>query len=259
MGILSSLELRRRNMCMTHQADLSGDMITPSSNISLNHLYVKMPYLSLGVQEVNVFSADEAHMTVPQTGDTWTVNTATLTYLGFGKYHFQATNTTGATYYTDYVDIVPYNVPSASGRKAYFRNTVGSGTTLYMRYPNHSGLDSWSMNPAYRVGTYSGMAGKEFGAFYLSVPSGLGSAGVDMTFQFMPAVNETTLATITLPTTIYGGTLDVVRGRLISEYAADGTRLIQPVVYSVTPASVTLTGGKFVYSDSGSLKATYLV
>ena len=50
--------------------------------------------------------------------------------------------------------------------------------------------------------------------------------------------------TVDFPATIYGGTVDLISGKLISTHASDGTQLATPTVYSLTPKTIrTLSGG----------------
>lgn len=58
--------------------------------------------------------------------------------------------------------------------------------------------------------------------------------------------------------TIYGGTLDVISGTLVSMYAVDGTPLPTPEVYEVTPQTIsTLAGVNNVWSKQGTVTVKY--
>lgn len=57
--------------------------------------------------------------------------------------------------------------------------------------------------------------------------------------------------------TIYGGTLDPITGKLISNKAADGTD-ITPVEYDITPIVIpSLYGQNNIYADTGDVSVTY--
>ena len=65
---------------------------------------------------------------------------------------------------------------------------------------------------------------------------------------------------ITLPETIYGGTVDLISGEIVSKYGSDGSLLPTPVTYTITPVAVsTLNGVNNVWSDYGDITLTYIV
>lgn len=63
--------------------------------------------------------------------------------------------------------------------------------------------------------------------------------------------------TTTFPTTIYGGSVNLISGELISRYAADGSE-ITPLAYQLTPQTIhTLRGVNNIWSDAGDVTVTY--
>lgn len=64
--------------------------------------------------------------------------------------------------------------------------------------------------------------------------------------------------TINLPTVIYGGVVDPVKGSISSEYASDGTKLQSPTTYETTPLQLsTLTGDNNIWSNNGLVTMKY--
>lgn len=66
--------------------------------------------------------------------------------------------------------------------------------------------------------------------------------------------------TITLPTTIYGGYLDVVTGQLVATHDADGNLLTNQKVYFIDTVNVSaLAGVNNVWSDAGDAAVSYRI
>lgn len=64
--------------------------------------------------------------------------------------------------------------------------------------------------------------------------------------------------TINLPTAIYGGVADPVTGSILSEYAADGTKLQTPVEYQITPIQLSMFAGvNNIWSTDGTVTVKY--
>ena len=63
---------------------------------------------------------------------------------------------------------------------------------------------------------------------------------------------------ITLPTTIYGGTVDLAKGIVVSNYASDGSQLSQNTTASFTPLKLfTKTGINNIWSYQGTVEISY--
>lgn len=59
---------------------------------------------------------------------------------------------------------------------------------------------------------------------------------------------------------VYGGTLDVLSGKLTSTLASDGTELATPVEYQLTPIEVrSQLGSNNIWADTGDVSVTYKV
>lgn len=69
-----------------------------------------------------------------------------------------------------------------------------------------------------------------------------------------------TLTTISLPTTIYGGYLDVVTGQLVATHDADGNLLSNQKLYFLDPVNISaLAGVNNVWSDAGDVAVSYRI
>lgn len=69
-----------------------------------------------------------------------------------------------------------------------------------------------------------------------------------------------TLTTINLPTTIYGGYLDVVTGQLVATHDADGNLLNNQKLYFLPPTNISaLTGVNNIWSDAGDVAVSYRI
>lgn len=74
-----------------------------------------------------------------------------------------------------------------------------------------------------------------------------------------PAV-EPAIYTITLPTTIYGGYLDVVTGQLVATHDENGNLLTNQKLYFLTPTNINaLAGVNNVWSDAGDVAVSYRI
>ena len=64
--------------------------------------------------------------------------------------------------------------------------------------------------------------------------------------------------TITLPATIYGGSINLGAGTVTSRYAADGTELAEPVVTEIDPISIPILAGvNNIWADVGTVTVSY--
>lgn len=64
--------------------------------------------------------------------------------------------------------------------------------------------------------------------------------------------------TITIPTAIYGGTVDLITGLVTGEYASDGSALSSPVTQQITGQQIsTLKGINNIWSSIGTVELAY--
>jgi hypothetical protein len=67
-----------------------------------------------------------------------------------------------------------------------------------------------------------------------------------------------TATQISLGSTVYGGTLDVIHGILTSNKASDGTELSEPIITYITPIEITpIVGSNSISANTGSISLKY--
>lgn len=143
-----------------------------------------------------------------------TVAYSGITYeeLGDGRYHIYGTSTKAdyATYYLS----ESFFIPKGDGNTYLLLNNSREDRKVNVRFVNGStDIDGFSCNTPYRqTNAYSVLSEKVATGLRLGVDV---STTVDLTVQpmFVPA-DEYENHTIDLPTTVYGGTLDVTKGIL---------------------------------------------
>ena len=79
-------------------------------------------------------------------------------------------------------------------------------------------------------------------------------------YQSVSVTVNGTATTITLPTTIYGGYLDVVTGHLVATHDPDGNLLTNQKLYFLDPVNISaLAGVNNIWSDAGDVAVSYRI
>lgn len=212
-----------------------------------------------------------------------------ITYeeLGDGRYRIYGTSTKAD--YATYTLSKSFFIPKGDGSTYLLLNNSNQNSGVKIAFVNGSTIiDTFSCNTPYRqTNAYSVLSEKEITGFRLAVDNGT-TCDIIVAPMFVPA-DEYENHSIDLPTTVYGGTLDVTTGiltvtkGLIASYAGEtlpgawisdrdvyaagatpttGAQVVYDLAshqtYTLTPVQVkTLLGENRIYADAGRVTVQY--
>lgn len=170
-----------------------------------------------GWDSVKVMRSGE-NVLKPSSAFTETKNGLTFTSDGNGIYHIKGKSTSNNAVQSTIFQVPEFVIPLSETHTLYLNNNQAD-SGIAMRFMNGSTvIDSWTFGTVNRISTqYGQMGGKTCNGIQINVTSS--AQPVDMTFIPMLTLRGYIgTYNISIPTdagTVYGGTLDVVKGELI--------------------------------------------